>query len=939
MKRTKYLCLHLPLIFATVLFSLAAAAQSGKDAAQSIITKIDTFNSKMPVEKLYIQTDKPYYAVGDTIWFKAYLCNASLSYSPLSSRLYVELLNDSGRVVQRMAAPMALGISWGDIDLSSFREGSYTLRAYTNWMRNFNNDYFFQKAFYIGNPQKQKWIATEHSVLSAASPNTIKLEVQLSQIDSQPDPARELKLRLLDGKRIINTGSARTGISGEFNTQFNLPDQKVVKSLSLQVADASDPSQKINIPLTISRLSDIDLQFMPEGGYMVAGLPSHIGFKAVGEDGRGIDVSGKIINLKNNQEVADLQSVYKGLGTIDLAPEIGDIYVARLSSGGVTRDIKLPAIKTSGSTISASNLLTRDTMNVRIFLSPDQLQPDKNLYLVGQSRGIICFAVPISGGKTYTSLRVPKSNFPTGIAHLTLLNPDYKPLNERLVYIDHKDNLKIDVSGNSQRYMPHDSIPIHINVQTVKGEPVVGSFSVAVTDDYQVKADSVDEDNILSHLLIASDLKGNVESVGHYLLNDPDNLRDLDCLLLTQGWVGYDWPAIVQGPQNPVFPAEYQYMVSGKVSNLVGKPIANADVLLLATGKYKFVKDTTTNGEGRFTFKNFALVDSVTFVLEARNAKRKVISAGINIDEKQGPGVNLQNLPRAMPWNVNSSAQMLNYIKTDSGYRTQLEYAQYGVTGRMLNTVTIRDKAIIRGSQNLNGPGESDQTIDEEALEKADKMSLTQLLLQKVTGFRIGFKAKSTERNFFLKDKSVHFVIDGIDINQFFEVIDGGPPEQLYNYDKQYLDYFTAEDIKGIEVFYSIKYTNNYNNKNLTTDELQAEAPTGSGGLTTATIEITTRSGNGPFTEHANGIFVYKPMFVTHAKDFYRPRYQKGETPKFGDLRSTIHWQPSVVTAKDGTANISFYAADKPTTYTIIIQGTDFKGDIGYKTVKVTISK
>ena len=939
MKKIKYPYLKLSCLLTVLLFVPIARVRAQQEAVQNLITKIDTFNSKMPVEKLFLQMDKPYYAVGDTVWFKAYLCNPSLSFSTLSSRLYVELLNDSGKVIQHISTPMALGISWGNIDLGAVRNGSYTIRAYTNWMRNFGDDYFFQQAFYIGNPQRQKWIVNATSNLNTSgATGTVNMNIKLSRATGEPEVFRQLQLRVLDGKRVIYKGAAQTGSSGEFATGFPLPAGRV-KNLTLSIADKTNPDQKVMVPVDVNRLDDIDLQFMPEGGYMVAGLPSHIGFKAIGEDGRGVDVSGKIINTRNNQDVVDFRSTYNGMGAIDLAPQTGDIYVARLVMNGTTRDIPLPEIKSSGTTISVQNSPTRDTMDVRLFISADKLMPGKYYYLVGQSRGAVCFATPVSAGKPYTNLRIPKSGFPTGIVHLTLLGTDYTPLNERLTYVDHKDNLAILMKTDRKSFAPYDSIPVKISVQTAKGEPVVGSFSIAVTDDKRVKIDSSNSDNIISHLLLSSELKGTVENAGHYINNSGIAWKDIDCLLLTQGWIGYDWTAVTKGVSKPMFSPEYQYAVSGKISNLVGKPIPGADVLLLSTGKYKFVKDTTADSDGRFVFKNLKPVDSVTFVLQARNARHKIINSGIQVDEKEEPPVDLHRLQQVAPWYVNSSNQVLNYIKTDSLYHKQQEFAQYGIAGKLLNGVTVRDKAVIKGSYNLNGPGQSDQTIDEEELEKANKTSLTDLLLQKVNGFRVGFAAKSTERNFFIKDKSVHFVIDGVDINKFYEPLDGGPPEQLYNYVKQYLDYFTAEDVRGIEVFYSTKYTYNYNNKNLSSDELQAENPTGGAGLTTASIEITTRSGNGPFTDHATGVLVYKPMMITHAADFYRPRYQNNKASKSGDFRSTIHWQPSIVTSKDGNANVSFYAADKPGTYTVIVEGTDFNGDIGYKVMQLNISK
>jgi hypothetical protein len=57
------------------------------------------------------------------------------------------------------------------------------------------------------------------------------------------------------------------------------------------------------------------------------------------------------------------------------------------------------------------------------------------------------------------------------------------------------------------------------------------------------------------------------------------------------------------------------------------------------------------------------------------------------------------------------------------------------------------------------------------------------------------------------------------------------------------------------------------------------------------------------------------------------------------DTRSTIDWEPNVITGPNGKATLSFYAADKPATYTVVIEGSDGNGNIGYKLEKITISK
>ncbi|RZJ19802.1 MAG: TonB-dependent receptor, partial [Acinetobacter sp.] len=65
------------------------------DPITALLKKLDEFSSKYAQEKVYLHLDKPYYAIGDNIWFKAYIVNAKTSLpSTLSKILYVELINE-----------------------------------------------------------------------------------------------------------------------------------------------------------------------------------------------------------------------------------------------------------------------------------------------------------------------------------------------------------------------------------------------------------------------------------------------------------------------------------------------------------------------------------------------------------------------------------------------------------------------------------------------------------------------------------------------------------------------------------------------------------------------------------------------------------------------------------------------------------------------------
>jgi len=924
------------------MFGRAQAQTAPASGINTLIQKIGNYNDAMPIEKLYLQFDKPYYSVNDTIWFKGYLLNQALGYSSQSSRLYVELVNDSNAVVKRFVFPVSIGLTWGNIALSKayIHEGAYTVRAYTNWMRNFGDDYFFKQTFYINNQGYNTWLINlKPTITSVAGKDNVKVAIQFNSLDDQTAGLKTLQLKVANGKKVLFRNSAQTDANGAMNVDFTLPAQTTLKNLNIVATDKADNTRSALIPINVNRAQDIDLQFMPESGHLIAGLPTRVGFKAVGEDGKGVEVQGSVFD-SDNIEVAKLSYLKYGIGTFELTPQEGKTYTAKVTMpDGELKSVALSTPVSSGTVLKIRNNRNADSINVIVYATNSVVDAKGKYYLIGMARNTVCYGASFVLSSNTFKATIAKNLFPTGIAHLILLTEGQQPVNERLAYIDHHDNLKIAVKTDGSNFASRDSIPVHVNVTDETGKAVRGSFSMAVTDDSQVKQDG-DAENINSRMLLSGDLKGYVEDPAYYLQPTDASWKALDALLLTQGWVGYDLKKIDQ-PVKPTFAAEKSFEVKGSVTNLFNKPMVNSGVLLLATGKRHFIRDTTTNTEGKFVFAHLPQVDSTTFVLSARNARGKAVNGGVSVEDQSHTPINSPNPVILQPWNVNTDSTMLNFVRSNKNYHVELDKAQFGTTGHLLNGVTIRDQAAIKNSQNLNGAGNSDQVITENDMVNAGKASLYDVIFSKVKGFRTGFfkdSTKQTNLTFFIKDKRVHFVFDGVDVDRFYQPSGSGIPNEKYEYQKQYLDYISAEDVLGIEVMYSARNNANYNTQNLTTDDLLAADPTGPAGSDYAYLEITTRSGNGPNIQRATSIYIYKPVPLTLPNQFYQPRYPvKGAPHTYADLRSTIHWAPNIITDKDGNATVWFYAADKPAHYNVIVQGSDMNGKTGYQTDKITV--
>lgn len=120
--------------------------------AEQIISLYKKYNFSHPVEKIYVQIDKPYYAAGEFIYMRAYLTNAQLDTNTVSRIIYVEISDVEKRLVNRTLLYSDKNEFTGQIHLpDSLPSANYHLRAYTNWMRNAGEDYFSHRDIYIGN--------------------------------------------------------------------------------------------------------------------------------------------------------------------------------------------------------------------------------------------------------------------------------------------------------------------------------------------------------------------------------------------------------------------------------------------------------------------------------------------------------------------------------------------------------------------------------------------------------------------------------------------------------------------------------------------------------------------------------------------------------------------------------------------------------------------
>src|SRR5258708_7556165 len=151
----------LPLALLLFFLSLTGKAQTQQavpaEADPATLTKaLDQYRLQHLQEKLFVHTDKELYLAGEICWFKLYDVDAG-SHRPLdiSKVAYLEWLDKNNKPVLQAKVGLRQGHGDGSLYLPlTLRSGNYKLRAYTNWMKNYGADWFFEKTIEVINARK-----------------------------------------------------------------------------------------------------------------------------------------------------------------------------------------------------------------------------------------------------------------------------------------------------------------------------------------------------------------------------------------------------------------------------------------------------------------------------------------------------------------------------------------------------------------------------------------------------------------------------------------------------------------------------------------------------------------------------------------------------------------------------------------------------------------
>lgn len=493
--------------------SLALPAQNLNTWTERVERNAKSF----PQEKVFLHLDNTCYFVGDTIWFKAYVTRTDTQKpTDLSKILYVELLTPDGFLVERQQIPLENDTTgYGNLVLTdSLYGGFYELRAYTRWMLNFGRieaekipqQFGYQNYFYN---------------LDAMKDFFVDYEKLYSRVFPVYDKPRE--------KGIYERDMTVRPMRRYFKTKDEKPELK--------------------------------LSFYPEGGNLTAGTDCRVAYELT--DGQMMKISAPI-TIRNQQGETILQTVpnTSGRGTFLLKGVRTDqTYTAELQYEGYSYQFDLPEAEKQGCTLS----LTQNEKQINIDLQAAGITDGKELGLhILHSGQLAADTVCHVQNGQHTNISIATDRLPAGVNQLTLFDSEGRIYAERLFFVRHHETLQehLHLEGVQPEYSAFDPIELTLS----QSAPTDAHVSLAVRDASTMTT-NYDNGNILTEMLLSSELKGFIENPGYYFEADDSTHRsDLDLLMMVQGWRRYKWTNLAgtQPFQLNYLPEKYQ-TISGRL--------------------------------------------------------------------------------------------------------------------------------------------------------------------------------------------------------------------------------------------------------------------------------------------------------------------------------------------------------------------------------------
>ena len=856
-------------LLGVLLYFSSLSAQTMQDTIIANFSLMD----RIPKEKLYLHLDKPFYGAGEKIWFKGYLVNAITHQDNAQSNFIItELINRSDSIVERKKIRRdSLGFHNAFTLPATLPAGDYYLRGYSNWMLNEDPDFFFSRNIKIGNSIDNTIVSSIEYQQEDDTHYTAKIKFT-SNVQAVFENTT-IKYLYLENGKIKNKGKKKTDENGWIS--ISLPDLKSPVARRIEV-EFDDPQyiykRTFHLPVFTN---DFDVKFFPEGGALLSIPHQNVAFKAQGADGFSKEVEGFLFNSKGDT-LTNFRSEHNGMGIFTMNPVDNETYYVTVrTNDSITKRFDLPAIEPKGISIAMSHY--KQEIRYEIQKTEATEWPQK-LFLLAHTRGKLAILQPINPKRTFGKMN--DSLFTEGITHFMLIDEQGNALSERLIFVpDHKPN-QWQITTDQPTYGKREKVSLQIAAKDSEGNPVEGTFSVSITDRKSIQPDSL-ADNILSNLLLTSDLKGYVEDPAFYFLNqDARTLRSIDYLMMTHGWRRHKMENVLRTPSlNFTNYIEKGQTISGRIMGFFGANVKKGPICVLAP-KYNIIATTETDEKGQFIV-NTSFRDSTTFLVQART-KKGFAGVDILMDPPQYPVAT-----HKAPYFNGATTFMEDYLMNT---RDQY-YMEGGMRVYNLKEVTVTAKRERPSSKSIYTGGINTYTVEEDRLQGYGQTAFD--AASRLPSVTITNGSEIHIRN---NSEPAIIVIDDIVYEDASDILK----------DIQVSDMSSISLLRGADAVIL--------------------GPRASGGA----VVITLKDPRNLPARPAQGIITYTPLGYSESVEFYHPTYDTPEkkNAQRSDFRSTVYWNPELRLDAEGKATIEYYTPDSTAPEDIIIEGVDKNGKV-----------
>lgn len=859
---------------------LQAVFLSAQEALQpdTIVQRFWRQTCLFPSEKIYVQTDRTVYAGGDTIWFRAFVVNALDNMKETASRyVYTELVDPLGEIVQRVRIKQdADSLFYGYLPLDEFAaDGTYTLRAYTRYMENQGEAFFFRKSLQVVSP----W-SKDVEVTASVRPNGGKWAVDLSCIEKAGSKAVNLEKAHLFGKGKEELRHTPLAQGTAFCYEADAHSLPVVR---LEIGNYSR-----FIPLR-PEATDYQVDFFPEGGTLLAGVMQKVAFKALNDLGESEEIEGVLYN-GDGKQVSAFSTSHAGMGSFSWIPEAGkNYYVECTSKGGLKKRFDLPAPEQNRYALQVHRSERGFVVSVNSSVAEESRE---RLNVLVHQRGLPLLAHSLV--PPYTALRLDKASISPGVVNIVLLDFSGKILSERLVFIKQKEGHSLEIVPDRAQYGTRDLVKLTTQLHDASGQPLDGDFLLAVTNDSDVLPDSTS--SIQSSLLLSADLRGYIDDPEWYFREDSRERDEcLDLLMLTHGWRKYHVEeALKETYVSPQQKPELSMQVKGSVKRLVGnKGMEDAKVRLLIPEQH-VVEEKEVDGKGCFRWDLFEFPDSTMYYLSAVSGKgsNHVL---LELETETFPSCSLPCPPLAL-----SSAEDISQEDDGEAYLDKLKQQAMAEGNKLM----FLDELVVSGKRKV--PRTVFESIlgavsvRSEEIRESTMEDVGLFITSKFPGLVYNEGKFESMRGVGMSNNpeagEVQIVLNGFPVDR---EIAAAIVKSLRVADLEQVD-FSRTPVEGLAWF----------------------PMTGA-----SFLAITLRKDATLPPAVPRNMQVVQLLGYQKPAAFYAPEYDTGRKQEAdkSDRRTTLYWKP-VVQLDNGRAEVSFYTSDETGTCTVLMEGITSNG-------------